>query len=231
MTTGARLLELALPHVGEAYVNVQVPKDNANWKGPWDCAEFMSWLVFQASGILYGCISNAAKPAVADAYTGAWKRDSLALGIRISVAQAAATVGAMVLRYPPHDGAMGHIALSDGTGGTVEAMGTNDGVARGRIAGRRWDTGVLIPGIQYDAPLAKVPLGPMPVVLHAGSQDEIRAAVLALQMALVAEGFDPGPVDGLYGPKTSAAVAGYQAAHGLVVDGEAGPATRAALGI
>jgi hypothetical protein len=31
------------------------PKDNANWTGPWDCAEFASWVTFQASGLLLGC--------------------------------------------------------------------------------------------------------------------------------------------------------------------------------
>ena len=43
--TGAGLLRRAREHIGEKYVNVLVPKDDPNWKGPWDCAEFMSWLV------------------------------------------------------------------------------------------------------------------------------------------------------------------------------------------
>ena len=85
MATGAQLLALAETRIGEKYVNVQVPKDNRKWHGPWDCAEFASWLVYQGTGKLYGCIDNAADPAVADAYSGAWVRDALAATVhRIS---------------------------------------------------------------------------------------------------------------------------------------------------
>ena len=93
MATGAGLLERARKHIGEDYVNIRVPKNDPNWHGPWDCAEFMSWLVFQEAGILYGCTDNNAQPAQADAYTGAWQNDSKTRGIRISVDDAAATVG------------------------------------------------------------------------------------------------------------------------------------------
>jgi hypothetical protein len=117
------MLELARQHIGGEYENVLVPKNNPNWRGPWDCAEFMSWIVFQDAGILYGCINDSANPAVADAYTGAWRKDSASRGIRIPIQQAAAIVGSIVLRFPPEPGRMGHIAICDGEGGTVEAKG------------------------------------------------------------------------------------------------------------
>ncbi len=41
--------------------------------------------------------------------------------------------------------------------------------------------------------------------------------------------FDPGPVDGIEGPKTKAAIRKYQEARGLTVDGIAGPITRNTL--
>src|SRR5688572_30758689 len=123
MPTGLAMLELARQHIGEEYQNVLVPKNNANWSGPWDCAEFMSWLVFQEAGILYGCIDNETTPSQAEAYTGAWKRDAEQRGTRVSVEKAAATAGGILLRYPPGPGKMGHIALCDGKGGTVEAKG------------------------------------------------------------------------------------------------------------
>lgn len=49
------------------------------------------------------------------------------------------------------------------------------------------------------------------------------------QRALAAKGFDPGPIDGLFGPKTGAAVLRFQAASGLVQTGKLDTATMAKL--
>lgn len=46
-----------------------------------------------------------------------------------------------------------------------------------------------------------------------------------------ASGFEPGPLDGAYGPATAKAVADFQSARGLVADGQVGSLTAAALGI
>ena len=53
--------------------------------------------------------------------------------------------------------------------------------------------------------------------------------VRGLQHRLVLAGERPGAIDGRYGPATEQAVIRFQAAHGLVVDGIAGPVTLAAL--
>lgn len=225
MTDGRRLLELAETRLGQKYRNVLVPKNNPNWQGPWDCAEFTSWLVYQVKGTLYGCLDNSADPALADAYTGAWKRDSAALGQRVPADEAARIAGAFLLRYPPGPGTMGHIAVCDGRGSTVEAMGRIHGVKRGKIAGREWDTGVLIPGFSYDAP-ADITIRPKPVIVYRmGKQGMKRATIRAIQLALAESGFDPGPIDGIYGPMTTAAVAAYQTVKGIIVDGQVGPQT------
>jgi len=158
MSTGIGMLQLARQHIGEAYENVQVAKNNPNWHGPWDCAEFMSWIVYQDVGLLYGCINDSVNPATADAYTGAWQVDSLHRGIRVPVERAAAIVGGILLRFPPQPGAMGHIAICDGEGGTVEAKGHASGVVADVVRGRRWDTGVLIPGAHYDTDITPLPL-------------------------------------------------------------------------
>ena len=71
-----------------------------------------------------------------------------------------------------------------------------------------------------------------PVVLaygsgYAGGTDAVR--VRALQRRVDGAGYSPGPIDGRYGPRTERAVDLFQSAHGLRVDGIAGPVTLAAL--
>jgi peptidoglycan hydrolase-like protein with peptidoglycan-binding domain len=55
------------------------------------------------------------------------------------------------------------------------------------------------------------------------------ALVRALQRDLTRAGYPPGGIDGLFGPLTRQAVVEFQAAHGLQVDGVAGPHTWTAL--
>ena len=54
--------------------------------------------------------------------------------------------------------------------------------------------------------------------------------VTSLQELLKSAGFDPGPIDGVYGPKTYAAVLAYQQSVGITADGIAGPQTLGELG-
>lgn len=53
--------------------------------------------------------------------------------------------------------------------------------------------------------------------------------IQAIQQALSDKGFDPGPVDGIWGRKTIAAVREFQRAEGLAVDGIYGPMTASRL--
>lgn len=227
--SGSDIVALAKTRVGEKYVNVQVPKDDPNWHGPWDCAEFASWLVYQTAGILYGCTDDTTDPAKADAYTGSWKTDAATKGRLVPVSEAAGTPGAFLLRYPPAPGEMGHIAVSDGQGGTVEAAGSSTGVVSGKVSGRRWDTGVLVPGIDYSGGSVHVT---GPAKIYAVGQPNMDAAkVKEIQTALAAHGYSPGDVDGEYGTTTALAAAAFQKAQGLISDGEVGPDTAKALGV
>lgn len=53
--------------------------------------------------------------------------------------------------------------------------------------------------------------------------------VAGQQSALAKLGYNPGPADGVAGPKTKAAILSFQKDHGLTSDGVVGPKTRAAL--
>lgn len=146
--TGRNILELARDHLGERYVlGALAPKDNADWRGPWDCAEFCSWLLYQTAGVLYGVRSVNDDPATADAYTGYWARDCRTRGTAIKVEEAALIPGCFILRSPAER--RGHIVVSDGRGGTVEAHSTLRGVIESTLEGRIWTTGILPPGIDY----------------------------------------------------------------------------------
>jgi hypothetical protein len=101
MATATQLLSLARKHVGEAYVlGALAPKGNAQWRGPWDCAEFASWCIYQASGQMFGCRPRGGNPDTVDAYTGFWTEDATTVGREIAVGLAMATPGAFLLRRP-----------------------------------------------------------------------------------------------------------------------------------
>lgn len=228
--SGEGLLTRAREHIGEKYVNVRVPKDDASYKGPWDCAEFISWLIYQEAHVLYGCTDDSVAPAKADAYTGAFKADLARLGKQVSVDEAASTVGGILLRYPPGPGKMGHIVLCDGRGGTVEAKGTLYGVVADTVHNRRWDTGILVPGISYNSS-APIAVTQPSVIYERGGKDLDRGVVARIQTALLAKGYNPGATNGDFNADTEIAVIHFQEAQGLTVDGQVGPETASTLGI
>lgn len=231
MATGDDIVAIAKKHLKERYVlGARAPMANAAWKGPWDCAEFASWCLYQATGVLFGTEPDD-DPIRADAFTGYWSQQSRAANARVPVEEAAAIVGAFVLRAPA-SGKVGHIVISDGAGGTIEAHSAARGVVTDTLDGRRWDTGVLPPGVTYFRGPDPVIVAPPPAgILRVTDPLTKGKAIEKVQRALVKAGFFPGKVDGIYGPQTASAVVAFQAANGLVADGEVGPATRAALGI
>lgn len=83
---------------------------------------------------------------------------------------------------------------------------------------------------EFDAQLALEAVGSggnaMPVV-RKGSRGE---AVKTLQSKLREAGCDPGPIDGIFGPLTHAAVVAYQKKKGLAVDGIVGKQTWGSMG-
>jgi cell wall-associated NlpC family hydrolase len=125
-----------------------------------------------------------------------------------------------------------HVGIYLGNGQFIHSPRTGDVVkiqAMSSYSG--WDNARRI----FDGAGATATAAPAPTdTVSISSSGSLRrgaqgAAVVELQNALKAQGFDPGPADGDFGPKTEAAVKAFQAAKGLEVDGVAGPKTRAAL--
>ena len=231
--SGNDIVTLAKKHVGEKYVlGAQAPKDAADYKGPWDCAEFASWLVYQVSQQLYGCVDDKVKPAIANGFTGAWANDAKSLGKMITIQQAAATPGSFVLRRPGEAGiTIGHIVCSDGKGGTIEAHSHVDGVILGKLDSRTWTIGICVPWIDYDvAEAPDPPAAPASPLLRLVPDEPMTGkAVREVQRQLKTVGFSPGRLDGTYHHRTMAAVSAFQNSKGLVPDGEVGPVTLRAL--
>jgi len=85
---------------------------------------------------------------------------------------------------------------------------------------------ILVVVLALTCLLAAAPLVQAAALLQTGSSG---SEVTTLQTQLAALGYDPGKLDGIFGPKTKAAVLAFQSAMHLQVDGIAGPLTRQAL--
>jgi peptidoglycan hydrolase-like protein with peptidoglycan-binding domain/TPR repeat protein len=114
----------------------------------------------------------------------------------------------------------------------LDAAGYSPGPIDGRFGPRTEQAVDLFQsahGLRVDGiagPLTLAALRARPNVLFPGAGYGARAGeVRALQRRLRRDGYLPGPIDGRYGPRTERAVTRFQAAHGLKVDGIAGPQT------
>lgn len=221
MVPASRLVSIAASQIGKPYVfGARVRLDDPD-PPSFDCAEFASWVVYQATQSTVGTVGQG------DPYSGAW----LTAGERIKPAEAAALRGAFLVRAPG-PGKIGHVVLSAGLGYTIEAHSKARGVCRASANGRRWDAGILIEGVEYERPYPGAefphPLEAPGSILRRGSRGE---AVERVQRELRARGFDV-EIDGRFGPQTEAAVEAFQRANGgLVADGEVGPKTLRALAL
>ena len=113
----------------------------------------------------------------------------------------------------------------------LDGQGYSPGPVDGRYGPRTENAVELFQrarGLRVDGIAGPLTLGALrttvlyPGTSHAGAGSP---KVRGLQRQLRRGGFNPGPIDGHYGPLTEAAVRRFQVAHGLHVDGIAGPQT------
>lgn len=140
----------------------------------------------------------------------------------------------------------GHVGYYIGNGYAVEWKGFSYGCVKTKVAGRGWTHWYKLPFIQYGA-ATETPVTPdQPATPDVPAQTSADYGtrllryrkgrtmlkggdVLAVQARLIVLGFDPGTSDGIYGPKSAAAVTAFQTARGIEADGIVGPDTRREL--
>ncbi len=226
---GKNIVNLALSRVGQEYVyGAKVDYTDPNHNGPWDCAELVTWAVYQATRILYGAYNNSIPTAAGSAYTGFWKEQALRDKRTISVEDAAYIPGAALVR---HRGRKGHIAISAGSKRTVEAHSRNKGVIRYDVFGRDWDFGVLVPGVNYRFESPVSTSNSTSFIFKLTSPLTCDERIAEIQELLKQKGFFTGFVSGIYDDITELAVINFQVSAGLLVDGEVGTDTYRALRI
>ncbi|MDI9312078.1 MAG: peptidoglycan-binding protein [Limnohabitans sp.] len=221
MAIGKEILNLANQHDGEKYVfGANVPFDNPNYKGPWDCAEFVSWIVYQITKVKIGIRGK-------EAYTGYWENDVSKYCKKISISEAALTYGAIVFRSPGFKGiSIGHIAISDGKGGTIEAKSTNDGVCKSVIKGRQWEYGLLINNVQYEMNNAFVfDYNNPPFNFYVSSPIMKHKIVEETKEKLNKLNLFHGEINENYESEIAIAVSNFQKIKGIVVDAVLGKET------
>ena len=232
MFEGKDVVDLAMTREHQKYVlGAKVHIANPDWSGPWDCAEFVSWACYHAFKTVI-----AVRPPdvrVGESYSGWWYEDATRRGGATDVGKAIATIGAILIRKPGDFGVkIGHVAISRGDNSTIEAHSSNTGVAVIENANtRKWSCGFLVPGVRYAEASTPVRISLPRNIIQLTSPYLRGPKIIALQNALLAKGVNPGPIDGVFGPSTAAAVAALQAQEGIVVDGMVGPQTRKYLAV
>ena len=71
--------------------------------------------------------------------------------------------------------------------------------------------------------------GPPPAPAASADSSQTTMDITAVQQKLIDGGFLQGPADGRWGPRTEAALRGYQQAHNLTVTGKLNPETNTSL--
>ncbi len=136
----------------------------------------------------------------------------------------------------------GHMGYYTGGGYAIEWKGFAYGCMKTKVDGRGWTHWYMLPFIEYgdttnqeshETPKSSTDFehnyGTRLILYRKGKTMMRGDDVLAIQARLTELGFDPGKADGVYGPKSSAAVIAFQTARKKEADSIVGPITRAEL--
>lgn len=212
------VVDLAQSQAGDQYVyGAEVALDDPDPKGhgkAFDCSELVQWAVARAGGSI---VDGSA--AQLDACRRA--------GTTISVVDGVRTRGALLFIQTAGEH---HVVISRGDGSTIEARGRAYGVGNWPDANRPWTHAGRIPGVEYGSapPPPQHGAPPLTRVLALRNPHMQGHDVEQLQAALNVRGAGLR-VDGDFGRATDAAVRRFQGGARLVVDGQVGPKTWAAL--
>jgi hypothetical protein len=158
---------------------------------------------------------SAHRPRATDARRAAIERRRLVAGI---VAVVVLALGVAIAVLLVRDGGQAPVAPVSGSTSTTPTPG------EGRPSATTTTPSSSTTPSTGGASAYALPEG---VKLQRGEGDP--ALVEELQQALSEAGYDPGAADGNFGRRTEAAVAAFQEANGLSVDGRVGPETASAL--
>lgn len=128
----------------------------------------------------------------------------------------------------------GHVGVYVGNGECVEAKGIRYGTVKNPVKNTKWLYGLTFADMEYDYSVKvpgnskqKNPFVEPTQILKKGSRGE---GVMWLQYELNESGYGL-TIDGIFGEKTLNAVIAFQTSSKILIDGEVGKQTRAALKI
>ena len=236
MIAGQDVIALARTKIGQSYELGATPDfDNQHETGPWDCAEFCSWVLYRLTGQAYGARPAAyrADTGGLEAWTGHWQSDLNAGKFHeIDISDALSIPGAILLRHPNHANIkIGHIAFSAGNADTIEAKDSNSGVVHGSAQERYWTSALLIrDDIVYDRNPGDYWYRYPRKYWRLTNPETNGSEVMKIKRKLVSAGFAIDMTHDRFNEEVFNAVADFQRSKGLVVDGIVGPDTLRALG-
>jgi hypothetical protein len=142
-----------------------------------------------------------------------------------AIDKTALAAGDLVFKKYLTNSRMYHVGVYMGDNTAVHCKGRDDGVVREAISKMGWNRFGRLKCFGGAAAQA----GYYRLLKNSGKPYMSGADVAAAQAALLDKGYNPGGVDGVFGPNTEAAVKAFQSANGLEADGIVGPKTWAAL--